>query len=783
MVTSNLVSEKLEQLEWLAAQGIRFALPIGRSKNRFELDWPNKPHSYAEALAHASAGGNVGILTGKHSGGVIAIDRDVNFSATVAMLGEFAKTTKIIRSNAPERGKFLYKVIGELPPTVSWKPVGTKHPECEFLGDSGQRHALCPPSEIDGGDYLLLDTELGIQEVTPAELDYIWRLITGGSIYREVRAQEEAEADRQAKDEYIRTVKDSWTVTKVFEHFDKAKNGTVKEKGQTRLLGNGGLLISTDGTQWYCHADSVGGDMIDALSFCKWQKKLDRNNPKMFWDAIDLLADAAGIAKPVLYANGTRTNGSSQTAYTNGAGHKEAAPQAETQAPDIEQVLLSQGAHDEGNALCVHALYQGKFLHSEALGWLSHTGTHWVMDQAEASVERAITATLIARAEASLRAFRPDPELIKRCVPNASRVQGAKAQLRSLVSASPNSFDNEPDFLNCKNGVVDLRTGELHPHTPNQRFMHCTTVDYDQDADPDSWSDWLIEAVGAETEDWLQMAVGYSLTGHTSEEIMFYLFGPPRSGKGTFTETILDMLGAPLADVIGFHTLTAPSDADTQNFNLAPLHNARFIAASESNAYERFNEAKVKLITGGDKIQCSFKHKTPFSYRPKYKIWLSSNQPVNADPDDDATWGRIRVVEFPNSHLGKENKALKKHMRDEKTLKGVLAWAVLGAIRWYQLGNVGLPELESGRNTKKQQRESLDNVQGWLGECCVVGGDGFTANSMLYLSYERWCKENGIEPKKQKGFSQALIRKNFQEKRTTTADRKTVRGFTGIGLA
>lgn len=261
---------------------------------------------------------------------------------------------------------------------------------------------------------------------------------------------------------------------------------------------------------------------------------------------------------------------------------------------------------------------------------------------------------------------------------------------------------------------------------------------------------------------------------------MFYLYGPPRSGKGTFTETLLDMLGDPLGNVISFHVLTAQREVDSQNFALAPLHSSRFVAASESNAYERFNEAKVKLITGGDKIQVAFKHKTPFFYRPRYKIWLSSNQPVNADPDDDAVWGRIRVVEFLHSYLGKEDKGLKYDMRSPAILEGVLAWAVEGAMKWFALGRQGLPELERGKRLKAGQRAELDNVQAWLDETCTAA-DTFTAYASLYLSYQEWCKNRGVEPKKQKGFSQSLLAKGYQNK-LAKLDGKMIRGFTGLRL-
>lgn len=756
--------DNFDSLRWLAEQGAKFALPYGRSKNKFEDGWPEKPHSLNEAIVHARRGGNVGVLTGEYSDGIVAIDRDVHFSETVEMLGDLGKTTKIIRDNAPERGKFLYRLDGAIPPSVVWKENPTdKHPSCEFLAKG--RHALTDPSESEGGHYRLIDTDYGIQKITLVELEYIWRLITGGSIHKEQRAKEDAEQEKTNKDDFVRQVKEAWPVATVFEHFDRTTHGTAKDKGETRLLGNGGLLISTDGKQWYCHADSIGGDNLDAWAYCRWNKRVDRGNPKMFWDVVNDMAGVAGIARKI---------------HTNGHSHKTATTNVEPPPASDDSYLLTEGAHDEGTALCIHQRYKASFLHSESMGWLCHRGTHWTMAEAESAAGRAATETLIARMSAAAKAGK-DSETIKKFIPNSGRVRGAKAQLETLVSVEAESFDADPNLLNCKNGVVDLRTGVLVPHSTNQRFLHCASVAYRPNADQRPWCNWLAEAVGVEMAVWLQMAVGYSVTGHTTEEVMFYLYGPPRSGKGTFTETLLDMLGDPLGNVISFHVLTAPREVDSQNFALAPLHSSRFVAASESNAYERFNEAKVKLITGGDKIQVAFKHKTPFFYRPRYKIWLSSNQPVNADPDDEAVWGRIRVIEFLHSYLGKEDKGLKYDMRSPAILEGVLAWAVEGAMRWYTLGRQGLPELDRGKQIKAGHRAELDNVQAWIDEMCQRS-DGFTAYASLYLSYQEWCKGRGVEPKKQKGFSQSLIMKGYQNK-LAKLEGKMIRGFTGLRLS
>jgi putative DNA primase/helicase len=471
-------------------------------------------------------------------------------------------------------------------------------------------------------------------------------------------------------------------------------------------------------------------------------------------------------------------------ALVNGSFHtpEEACQEAERKA--AERVLLSLGVADEDTAQCVHLRFGKRFLHNDAFGWLRFTGSHWAPDDSDAKVERAITETLEARVAAASAADSSDAyaHITRRCIANSARVQGAKSQLKSLVNTETEEFDHDPNYLNCLNGAVNLRTGKITPHSAAQRFMHCTTVGYAPDADQSAWVNWLTEATSPTVCEWLQIAVGYSITGHTREEVLFYLFGPPRSGKGTFTETLLALLGAPLAKEVNFATFTAQRTGDSQNFDLAPLKPCRYVAASESNTYERFNEAKVKALTGGNEIYCAHKHKAHFNYRPQFKIWLSSNQPVNADPDDEAVWGRLRVIEFPRSHLGDEDKFLKEAMRSPSILEGVLAWAVEGATCWYALGRDGLPELECGAKAKAAQRAELDNTQVWLDECCRKVDGAFAASSSLYQSYESWCKMNGVEPKKQKGFSQSLKHKGFIDDRSTV-EGKLTRGFKSLRLA
>lgn len=283
---------------------------------------------------------------------------------------------------------------------------------------------------------------------------------------------------------------------------------------------------------------------------------------------------------------------------------------------------------------------------------------------------------------------------------------------------------------------------------------------------------------------YLQEAVGYSLTGHTSEEVLFYIYGPARAGKGTFTEAILSMMGKPLATEADFETFTRDRRGDVNSPDLANLKPSRFVAASESERERWLNAAKVKVLTGGNYITCALKYRDHFTYRPQFKVWLSSNHPVMIDVDDDAAWARIRVIHFPTSHLEDEDKTLKARMKRPAMARQILAWAVEGARRWYASGKTGLITPATVSDKTRAARDDLDFVGQWLAECIERTDEpgAFVSNPTLYASYSEWCKESGIMPKGQTKLTQALRSKGYEAGVRARIGGKQTRGAQGVKL-
>lgn len=450
---------------------------------------------------------------------------------------------------------------------------------------------------------------------------------------------------------------------------------------------------------------------------------------------------------------------------------------------DIHKQIMTLAVDHEGHAQATLLVYPGKFRHNDTHGWLRWNGRFWESEGAAQSLNRAITNAMnYRRAHFALaEKFRE----AKECSVYYPTIRGAMAQMAKAteVYTPIADFDRSHDHVNCRNGVLDLRDGTLEPHNPSHLYTYCLGIDYIADSPaPEAWQTFLLSCgIDNEMIEYLRLSLGYSLTGYTSEEVMFYLYGKTRSGKGTTMETINQLFGT-LSTGVDMETFTSKRYGDTSNFDLAPLKAKRFITASESQRHGQLNPAFIKKATGGDELYCSFKRKDHFSYRPQFKIWLTSNFEANTDVDDDAAWGRLRVIHFPLSFLGKEDKELKIRLKSKESLAAIFRWVVSGAVDWYAIRGQGLPMPDQVRQKTQEHREALDSIAQFIAQCCVLQEGIFSVGSELYAEYKKWCEEEGYTVMGRKRFTQSLDTKGISSVVQKWSG-KTQRGYDGIGLA
>jgi putative DNA primase/helicase len=499
------------------------------------------------------------------------------------------------------------------------------------------------------------------------------------------------------------------------------------------------------------------------------------------------LSEAEVIDKLEIVASGIGLNDNAikktiQSGFKKGKTEPRSAPETprlifrkrdsdEIKEPDLDDLLFRTERTDLGNALVAQELHGKHLAFTSEMGWLYRSNTHWERDEACAQPTLDAIDALQRRADVIIRKMAGQEGVAKALqpvIPSAKHVRDLLYMLRPMITMDQKEFDAEPYLLNCKNGVVDLRCGDLVSHTSSDRFTYCVNAEYS----PDAWIDGMYPALvsqwfngNVDHIEYMQRALGYSITGESREECMFYLVGERgRNGKGTMINGVADILGVPMTQTVTMKAFTNKT-ADPQGFLIAPLHNARMAIASEKSKGLTLDEELLKTVTGRDAVQVAFKGRTPFNFTPKFKLWLMANNPPKGDPSDDAFWSRVRVISMPNSYQGKEDNTLKDRLRSETERQATLSWLVLGAIQWYRQG---LGRAEWIHTETQRIRTEQDTILQFA-DACLEAADENALFASVYTSYKNWCEAEGIQARANNHLARELHLRGY------ATDKRSVR--------
>lgn len=417
--------------------------------------------------------------------------------------------------------------------------------------------------------------------------------------------------------------------------------------------------------------------------------------------------------------------------------------------------------------------------------WLTWTGTRWTTDET-GEVLRLAKRTVLDlyhilpvlpddKAREAMRKFIAAHERER-----ALRSVLALAQSELPLPARYTDFDADGWVLNTLNGILDLRTGILRSHAPEALCMKQVPVSYDPTAQCPLWIAFLERAMGGDQAlvSFLQLAAGASLPAHTLEQVLPIVYGPGSNGKSTFTETLLRMCGD-YGHTCEPQTLLTKRHDDGIRNDLAALAGRRLVVTSELPQGRQLDAALVKKLTGSDTITARFLFREHFSFRPSFRIWLSTNHRPRMRETTHAAWRRIRLVPFsvviPDDE---QDKALPAKLVEE--LPGILSWAVAGCLAWQSEGRLSTPEAIA--EATAAYREEEDTLGQFIGTCCVTGPQVWTTAEALRDAYVDFCASEREQALSATAFGRALTERGFELSRETIGG-KTTRVRRGIGLA
>jgi putative DNA primase/helicase len=350
------------------------------------------------------------------------------------------------------------------------------------------------------------------------------------------------------------------------------------------------------------------------------------------------------------------------------------------------------------------------------------------------------------------------------------------------IVLEPGRWDEDPDLLGTPAGVIDLRTGELKPYTPEHRISKYTAVAPAADDDdwvPERWERFLTEALQDDVDaiEALRQFLGYCATGHTREHVFLALLGRGGAGVSTFVNTCMHVLGS-YAQATSPETFTS-SPNDKHPADLAALVGVRLVVAPEVERGRRWAESRLKSFTAGDPISARVMRGDPFTFRPVAKVIVTGNSLPGLSAVDPAIRRRLLVKTFDNVPAIPQRDLLERLVEQEGSQ--ILRWIIEGASIWYERG-LDIPG--SMRAAADRYLDTEDVLGIWLDECVVVDKDASESSAELFRSWRELCDARNESPGTAKAFAQLLQGRGFKaDKNVPDAVSGCYRrGFRGLRL-
>lgn len=362
---------------------------------------------------------------------------------------------------------------------------------------------------------------------------------------------------------------------------------------------------------------------------------------------------------------------------------------------------------------------------------------------------------------------------------------------RGIVEVAVEKFDANPHYLNCGNGIVDLRTGALLPHAPEQYLTRITPTRYVPGATHSDWHEAL-RALPDDVAPWLQERAGQAATAHQPpDDIIPVLQGGGENGKTTIMGALMSALGEH-ATLISDRVLLA--DASAHPTEKMELRGARFAVVEELPNGHELQIAKIKKITGTAKIEARYIAANSVTFPPTHSLFLTSNYRPMIRETDHGTWRRFALVHFPY-RFRKPHEPLDgpQDRRGDATLRqrvasgaggqheAVLTWVVEGARRWFAADQVlSAPPASVLADTAAWRSES-DVVIGFVSERLVFDRHAMVLSSELYEDFNSYLKDTGHRPWAENTFKGRFL--DHDDVRGAGVAATRARDFTGLSRA
>lgn len=420
---------------------------------------------------------------------------------------------------------------------------------------------------------------------------------------------------------------------------------------------------------------------------------------------------------------------------------------------------------DDGNALLFADSFNTRIRYVPQRGtWLTWDRHRWAWDEAGRTVELA--RALVRGLDTSV--FDDDMQKAAHRHKNGSLSRNkitamvGLAQSDRRLAVPVTALDAAPRHLNTPGGIVSLTDGTITPSDPALLHTRSTSVAPDPSLPTPRWNAFLADTFGSDPDmiGFVQRLSGYSASADTGTHVFPFLHGPGGNGKSVLMDVLRHLLGDYAAPAPAGFLMVGRQEHSEE---LARLQGLRMVVASEINPDARFDEAKLKELTGGDTLTARYMHQSFFSFEPTHHLWLMGNHQPRVKSGGDSFWRRLRLLPFQYKvPEAKKIEGLADLLLAEEG-PGILAWIIRGAIDHFARG---LREPESVKAATAAYAAEEDHIGRFLEDCCTRGPavQVRTETGRVRAAYESWCHHEGEQPMDARTFGRELKSRGIARK-------------------
>jgi P4 family phage/plasmid primase-like protien len=236
---------------------------------------------------------------------------------------------------------------------------------------------------------------------------------------------------------------------------------------------------------------------------------------------------------------------------------------------------------------------------------------------------------------------------------------------------------------------------------------------------------------------------------------------------------LINTISAILADyaaVAPMETFTA-TQGERHPTDLARLRGARLVTSHETEKGRRWAEAKIKALTGGDRICARFMRQDFFEYGPAFKLVIAGNHKPGLSGVNEAIRRRFHLVPFTVT-IAEPDRELPDKLRAEWA--GILQWMVEGCVAWKRDG-LNPPAIV--REATETYLGDEDAIAQWIEERCLVGTEYWGIGADLWQSWKAWAERTKEPPGTRKAFAEAMAAHGYAKDK-----RQGERGYAGVNV-